>query len=90
MEFYEKLKNLKKGYLSFLGLLVTVAIICILAFTAYKSYFKKPVLDRLSEKFLQEQNINTTNYQSMLSDVKDKLKDANQKEMEHSIEPEGQ
>jgi len=82
-------KRFKKAYLSLLGLLATVAIICILAFTAFKFYFQKPILDQASEKFVQEQNINTTNYQSILSSTKDKLKNATQTENEHATEAEG-
>lgn len=87
----ERMTNhrLKQAFLSLLGLLVTVAIICILAFTTFKFYFQKPVLDEPSEKFIQEQNINTTNYQSILSSTKDKLKSATQTENEHTNELEG-
>jgi len=81
--------RLKRAFLSLLGLLITVAIICILAFTAFKFYFKKPILDKLSEKFVQEQNINTTSYQSILSSTKDKLQKATQAENEHANEVEG-
>lgn len=76
----------KKAFLSLLGLLAAIVIICILAFSVFKFYFRKPVLDEPAEKFAQEQNINTTNYQSILTDVKSKLKDANTKELEHSGE----
>jgi len=82
-------RRLKQAFLSLLGLLVTIAIICILAFTTFKSYFQKPVLDEPSEKFIQEQNINTTNYQSILSSTKDKLRKATQTENEHVNEVEG-
>ncbi|MFA6282097.1 MAG: hypothetical protein WCY05_06335 [Candidatus Omnitrophota bacterium] len=85
----KKAINLKQAFLSLLGLLITVAIICILAFTAFKFYFKKPVFDKPSEEFIQEQNINTTNYQSILSSTKDKLKKATQTENEHVNELEG-
>lgn len=81
--------KLKQAFLSLLGLFVTIAIICILAFTTFKSYFQKPVLDKSTETFIQEQNINTTNYQSILSSTKDKLQKATQTENEHVNELEG-
>lgn len=79
----------KKAFLSLLGLLAAIMIICILAFSAFKFYFKKPVLDEPAEKFAQEQNINTTNYQSMLTDTKSKLEDATQREIDRTKEIEG-
>ncbi|MFA5271797.1 MAG: hypothetical protein WC412_05610 [Candidatus Omnitrophota bacterium] len=79
-------KNLKPAFLSLLGILVAVAIICVLAFTTFKFYLTKPVLDKPTEKYIQEQNIDTTNYQSLLSSTKDKLKNAVQTENEHANE----
>ncbi len=67
-----------KGFTSLLELLVTLIVISILFYLAFKFYFNKPVRDKEMDKTLSTQGIDTSTYQSTVSSTKKKLSDINQ------------
>ena len=66
------------GFLSFLGLLLVLAIIGFLSYNAFKNYFvNKPISDKNTSQSLEEQGIDTGSYQSILGTARKKIKDIN-------------
>ena len=68
------LKN-KQGFLSLIGMLLAVAIICFISYFAWNTYFRKSPLDKAAQETLNEQGINTANTQTILGSTKNKLKE---------------
>ena len=70
------------GFLSFLGLLLTLMIIGFLSYTAFRNYYSSVSQpDKEMENSLKEQSINTTSYQSVLDSTRKRINDLNQQEI---------
>ncbi len=65
------------GFLTLLGLIVTLAIICIMAYIVFNFYFKAPLLqDNIGNSLsVSEQGIDTSSYHSVIDTAKKKLED---------------
>ncbi len=74
--------NKKNGFLSLLGLILTVGIIIFLCYLAVNTYFHKPVVDKESRDALAEQGIDASSRQAVLESTKRKIADIN-KEANH-------
>jgi len=70
----------------YIGLLFAVAIILILCYHLFKSYYKKPILDDSTEKSLSSQGIDTSSYHSIVDDTRRKVKDIEKKLLEQEQE----
>ncbi len=68
----------RRGF-TLLGLLLAIAIVCVLYYIAVNTYFKKPILDKSTEKSLSEQGIDISSHQAILESTKEKLEDINKK-----------
>jgi ABC-type phosphate transport system permease subunit len=73
----------KGSFFALLELLLVLIIVLFLAYKGLNTYFKKPVLDRTTEKEFSEQGINTTSYQSVISGTKEKIEDISKKHTEN-------
>ena len=67
----------RSGFASLIGLILTLAIILILAYVAFKVYFEMPVRDEEIKGALSEQGIDTSSYQSITESTREKVKDVN-------------
>lgn len=73
------MKRFNNGFVTLIGILLTMVIICILSYTAFKVYFKgspqrKGIVDTFSE-----QGLDTANYQSVLDSSRKEIERANKK-----------
>ena len=60
----------KKAF-ALISLLLAAVIICILYYIAINTYFKRPSLDKPTEKFLSEQGIDASSYQSVIDSARE-------------------
>ena len=67
----------KKGFLSLIGLLLSIVIIFVLCYFLLTVYLKGPSTDKATKKSLTEQNIDTTTYQTTLDSTKARIKNIN-------------
>jgi hypothetical protein len=72
MQRYYKDEN---GFLMYIGLLFAVAIILILCYYLFNTYYKKPAFDEPTQKSLSSQDIDTSSYQSIVDDTRKKVKE---------------
>lgn len=77
----------QEGFLSLIGLLLSMAIILILCFIAL-TYFKESPVDDETEKILSEQNIDSSNPQATLNAARKKIQDINTKVLNREKEME--
>ena len=66
-----------KGFVSLLGLILSIAIICILFYISLKVYFKKLLPEGEIKKSLEGQGIDTSSYPAVLDSSKKKIEDIN-------------
>ena len=66
-----------KGGFTIIGILIVLVIIALLFYKVLNVYFKKPPVDKETEKVLNQQGIDTANYQSIVDTTRDRI---------HSIE----
>ena len=71
-----------------LGLLLTMAIICIMAYFMMKAYFRPPVKDKAEAGFLSEQGVDSTNYKTILDSTKNTLRGITNKRLSEIQETE--
>lgn len=57
----------------FIELLLVLAIVMFIAFKVFNLYFKKPILDKETERVMSTQGIDTTSSQSIVDSTKKKL-----------------
>ena len=72
------MRKFKTGFM-FIELLLVIAIIMFIAFKVFNVYFKKPVLNKETEKVISEQGIDTTSYKSTINSTRDKIEDIQNK-----------
>jgi len=72
---------MKKTGFMLIELLVVLAIIMFIAFKVFNVYFKKPSLDKETQKVISGQGIDTTSYQSVIDSSKKKLQDIQDQHM---------
>jgi hypothetical protein len=83
------IKEEKGQFFTLLELLLALAIIWFLASKVLTVYFKKPIADKQSSKFISEQGIDTTSSKTILATTKHRLQvidqqlKAQEKEMEN-------
>jgi hypothetical protein len=68
----------RAGVLLILELLLSLAVVLFLYQKVAEHYFKKPLLDKPTEKALNEQGIDTANYRSVIDSTKNKFEDIQQ------------
>ena len=77
------LKN-KKGFVSFIGFLLTVIISCILFYYAWTIYFGNPVGDTAVKKTLSQQGIDTSSQMGVYSGLVQQIKGIEKQQIEDS------
>ncbi|MGD0336698.1 MAG: shikimate kinase [Candidatus Omnitrophota bacterium] len=84
-------KSRNSGFIALLGLLLTAAIICIMAYIALNYYFKRPALPENIDNSLSMsgQGINTSTYKSVIDTTKKKVQEIEKQEREHAQQLEG-
>lgn len=76
----EKIRN--DGFVSLLGVLLTLVIISVLSYMVFKNYYSAtPQSDKSIEKPLAEAGINTTSYSTVLDSTKTRINDLSQQQM---------
>lgn len=68
---------MKKAQLSLIGILAALLIIGLLSYYSFKAYFK-PV-DKQTKETLTQENIDTTNYQTVADSARQKVNEINKK-----------
>ena len=63
------------GFLALLEILLVVMIIFFLCQVAVKTYFKKPTVDKKTEKYISKQDIDSSSHQAILDSTRKKVKD---------------
>jgi type IV secretory pathway TrbF-like protein len=81
-----KLTKNNQGFIGLLGMVLTLAIILVIVYISFKTYFK-PNLTGISNP--SETGINTTSYQSILESSKKKVEDINKQTLERQKQLEG-
>ena len=71
------MKGFDNGFVTLIGLLLTMAIICILSYIAFKVYFKGPPQGEGIVGTFSEQGLDTANYQSVLDSSRKEIERAN-------------
>ena len=74
----------KKGFLSLLGLLLTVAIILYLCYIAFNIYFKEPAIDEETKKSISKEGIDTSSHKAVLDSIREKTKDIKERAWQRS------
>lgn len=65
----------RKGFFTLIGILLAAAIIFILFYILFNSYYKRPALDETTDKTLSEQNIDTSSYSTIVDSTRKQVKD---------------
>jgi hypothetical protein len=73
--------RIKTGFM-FIELLLVLAIIMFIAFKVFKLYFKKPSLDKETQRAISEQGINSASPKSIIDSTRGKLQDIQGQHME--------
>lgn len=73
--------NDKRGFLSFIGILLVLIIVSLLSYLILKTYFKKSSSDKNTEGILSEEGISITNPKSTLDTVRDKIGEVNKRQL---------
>jgi len=74
----------KRGFLTLLGLVFTLAIMCWLFYILMNTYFKRPALNealREQNGISQSPGTNASNYQSIKESTKKKIEDINKQHL---------
>lgn len=66
--------KIKTGFM-LIELLLVLAIIMFLAFKVFKLYFKRPSLNKETQRVISEQGIDTTSSKSIIDSTRKKLED---------------
>jgi len=82
-------KNYDSGFASLIGLLITLALMCLLVYIAFNTYFKTPVTDKETKKSLSQQGIDSSSYKTILDSSRNKVKDIQKQLKEQTEELEG-
>jgi len=69
-----KMRQIKAGFM-LIELLLVLAIIMFIAFKVFKLYFKKPALDKETQRAISEQGIDTASPNSIIDSTQKKLQD---------------
>jgi len=72
-------KKANNGF-AYIELLVVLAIIAFIAIKLLNNYYKKPSIDKETQKVVSEQGIDTTSYSSIVGSVKNTLQNAKNKQ----------
>ena len=71
----------KGGFLTIIGLLIAVVVICILFYFVAKTYLLQPRgMDEQTAQDLRSQDINPTNYQTVIDSTRQKVGDLNKQQ----------
>ncbi|MBF0595369.1 MAG: hypothetical protein HQL22_10455 [Candidatus Omnitrophica bacterium] len=65
----------RRGFISFLGILLALALSSVLCYFMVTSYFKKPALDKATAGVVQESGIDTSGYSTIINSTRSKLHD---------------
>jgi len=71
-----------KGFLTLLGLLIVVAIICILSFKSLSTYFSPRTIDQATNRSLTREGIDTSSYRSLKETTREKINSITRQETE--------
>jgi hypothetical protein len=66
----------QKGFAGIVGLLVSMAAVCLLVYFVVTVYMKNPVTDTNTRRVMSEQGINTSDPGKIVDDVKKKVDEA--------------
>ncbi len=71
------------GFLSILGVLLSLLIIGYMSYLMLKSYTKEPLKDKATSGVLAEQGIKTDSYQGIMDSTKTKLNQVTQQQLDY-------
>lgn len=73
----KRIRNLRdnKGFATILGIILALAIISFLLFIMLNTFFKKPTVDKQTDRALKEQGVDTSNYQTIKDTTRKNLED---------------
>ena len=77
------MKRANNGF-AYIELLVVLVIIAFIAIWMLNNYYKKPSIDKETQKVVSEQGIDTTSYSSIVGSVKNTLQNAKDSHSEDS------
>ena len=75
------MSKLKAGFM-FIELLLVLAIIMFIAYKVINLYFKKPSLDKETQRVISTQGIDTTSSKSIVDSTRKKLQDVQHQHMD--------
>ena len=73
-----------KGFVGLLGLLLTVGIICFMAYFTLKQYFGKPPMDQQTQDAAKQAGIDTSSQQGIVDSVRSTVKDIEASQLHQS------
>ena len=75
-----------EGGFGLIGMLLVLAIAAAITIMAMRNYYKKPAIDKETQKVMAEQGIDTTSHHSILDSVKKTLQNAKDSRQEEQAE----
>ena len=66
------------GFITLLGLLLTIVIISIIWYMLFNVYLKKPVLDKETEELLSEEGLDDSSHKAILDSTRKSVQDYNE------------
>lgn len=78
------MKRFNQGFATLIGLLLTMAIICLLGYIAYKVYFKPPAQQKGIPEALSGQGIDSSTYRSVLESSRKQIEETNREILERA------
>ena len=66
------------GFITLLGLLLTIVIISIIWYMLFNVYFKKSVLDKETEEFFSEEGLDNSSHKAILDSTRKAVQDYNE------------
>ncbi len=70
------MKN-NKGFFSLLGVIFSIIMFLFIIFLVYKSYWVRPVINKETNKQMQELGIDSSSYQKIKESTQKKIEDIN-------------
>ncbi len=74
----------RRGFITLLEMVLVLAIILFVAYAALNTYFKKPALNKSTEEFLNQQDIDTSSSKAILDTTKKKINDINEQVLKNA------
>lgn len=81
---YNQVRKYRGGFLSLLGMLISLIIVGLLVYFAFNAYFKVPVLDKQTEESVSKAGVDTSSPVTIINSTRKTVDDINKKMLKQS------